>query len=476
MSINAGIYTIGTSVAGSVKDYENLRDFVNDIDLDIGNNTLTGIVLTDNDVGISDLILSVATSVNGLITIASSHDFGATTTPSIISSVAANMRHFVLDGNGNYIVEKLTFNGLGLEVTPTNTGVTERTTIIRRNYVTGTDLGIESMVNIGYSAASGQVKPVYFYDNVVHADMSSSLKLISIKADDDVITESWWENNVYIENNTFIMRGAPLGSQGIFRVTSNNSQYTYTIRNNVAYCEDPTAVCIRDWFPTTTNRATWKFKNCARAGTTSFNDGSLLTEEDCITTGVTSLDFLSTVAGNANIGKIPSTSDFFATGTDTGILITNTSDLDGTAWTAPRAMGAFSGKSPFDDDVMLLGPSTSDPIGNPDDYLQLNPTYDFMGTTVSERQEHRTLSGLLFTYRFREHSRFEIPETFVNSTHRQQIINWFNNNIDLKYIPRADTLNTFFSVRITGTEEPFSQYHEPFFENLYDGIFVLETT
>lgn len=113
------------------------------------------------------------------------------------------------------------------------------------------------------------------------------------------------------------------------------------------------------------------------------------------------------------------------------------------------------------------------PVGS---YINLFLTYDYNFTRTIDRVDMRTQGGALYTYlgsqRFRK---FTLPLTWVNSSDRALVNSWWESGANLRFIEDSTYTGSYYDVRITGNEEPFTKYKEPYFQVYFDGQIVLET-
>ena len=122
---------------------------------------------------------------------------------------------------------------------------------------------------------------------------------------------------------------------------------------------------------------------------------------------------------------------------------------------------------------MLLGVANSS-------YVTLT-NYAGYGYTFTENLDKidiRTKGGTLFSYitPASTYQTFKIPLSFVNSSDRSQINSWFTTATDLRYIEDDSFPNSYYSVRIVGSTNPFNKFLQPFFRQYYEGEIVIETT
>jgi hypothetical protein len=328
-----GSITDGTHPIGIDQEYSNLLLFVLDIANDIGSNTVIGEVRTNNSVGNNHVSLNTITDATGWVIIRSTSDYGGIDTPIIATD--GDTKSFNMGHPGNYLVETIRVNYLNIESTPGSSST--RKTIIRRNIAESDNIdGNPISVYL-----SGGIKPTEVYDNVIYREVDDSVVGLNINANHNDLTTAYWDANIFIENNTVIYKGTGVNPVCI-QVYSNNSGQTYTLRNNIMYCDDDSKNAIRNPY-LQPDDATWKLINCARRGITDVAD---LVEQDCITAGITSADFLSIDIADDDFAKIDPTSDFYAVGVN-DILEDNDLDIMGTPWPpAAPSIGAFSGYIP----------------------------------------------------------------------------------------------------------------------------------
>lgn len=450
-SITSGTYYVD---GGPAPGYTTLKTAVDDIGA-VASNTLEIIVTIANSPG-ANIDFDKETNADGLIWIHSTA-YNYRSNPLIIGGG----KWWQLDGRCNLLIEHIMVNGMSLHYDSPTSGSTGRTHTYRLMFFDRTTNHDPIFPNIDNP---GTPITIEFYGNVILAPDTAS----GARCNDFIIGSGWdgptWTDNIFIENNTFICDKS--FSEAGLTVSGTNINCSFA--NNAIYQSDGATA-----WDNNLSSSTITLNNCARnkalVGT--------ITENDCVANLVAG-DFLSVVLAKVDCGKIIGTSQLYEAGKATGNIPGYTFDIIGQPVSATSpSIGAFSGRvvNPFDADAMILGPATSDPTLTLSGYMQLNPTYDYNENRTSERSEHRSISGQLFTYIYREYTTFEIPETFQNSVHVATIKSWYNSETDLIFIPRADAINTNHNVRIVGDEEPFTQYAEPFFQNKYNGSFTLET-
>jgi hypothetical protein len=104
--------------------------------------------------------------------------------------------------------------------------------------------------------------------------------------------------------------------------------------------------------------------------------------------------------------------------------------------------------------------------------------YGYTFTEELDKKDIRTKGGTLFTYitPASTYNVFKIPLSYVTSSDRAQVNSWFKTGTDLRFIEDDSFPNSYYSVRIVGTREPFTKFPVPFFRQYYEGEIVLETT
>jgi hypothetical protein len=118
-----------------------------------------------------------------------------------------------------------------------------------------------------------------------------------------------------------------------------------------------------------------------------------------------------------------------------------------------------------------LGPATTF-IGS---YITLNPEYDYAFPEIKDQVDHRSLSGVLFSYKFNIIKKFEIPESFVNSSNRSLVNSWWSDNTELALFEDFPDIGSGWKVRIINKEEPYPQFERPYFLTQHKGTLMLET-
>ena len=326
-SIKSGLKTIGQG-----GEFSHMGLFLAAISGDIGDNTLIGQVISDNDIGDNNITLSNITSETGLIQITSNKTFAGF--GSYRTSTTSALKSFVIDGGGNYLIEYQYFEDIAL-LSTSNSVSTRETTV--RNCVIASDK-IQSAGLMQVTLSNG-VKVNKIYNLVLYANTDDSIVLLGINVNDDAVTTAFWNATQFIQNLTLIYRGNGSNPTCV-RVYSNNTGYTYTFRNILMFCENDAKKAIMDPFSGGTG-CTWKLVNCARRGITDFNDPGDLVEQDCIT-GITTGDLLAIDKANDNCAKIGKSSIVYAAGS-IDILPENTVDIIGADWYTFPSIGACSG-------------------------------------------------------------------------------------------------------------------------------------
>ena len=121
-------------------------------------------------------------------------------------------------------------------------------------------------------------------------------------------------------------------------------------------------------------------------------------------------------------------------------------------------------------DILLGVPNSS--------YIVLTDVdYDYSFTTEQERYDIRTKGGSLFSYLMPEstYKRFILPMSFVSSSNQSLVGSWHSTATDLRYIEDSSFANSYYTVRIVGTTQPFTKFVQPYFRQEYEGQLVIET-
>jgi hypothetical protein len=110
-------------------------------------------------------------------------------------------------------------------------------------------------------------------------------------------------------------------------------------------------------------------------------------------------------------------------------------------------------------------------------FIVIEPEYSSTFTKNLQREDLRGREGQLFTYiEAGTFKRFELPWSFVNSSDRSRVNGWWEAGTDLELIIDSTFPSSLYDVRIVESEEPFDSFIRPYFNVLFEGELVLETT
>lgn len=108
--------------------------------------------------------------------------------------------------------------------------------------------------------------------------------------------------------------------------------------------------------------------------------------------------------------------------------------------------------------------------------IDVDPLYDYTFEENIQREDVRTKEGGLITYiQPGTFNRFTLPLTWVTSRDRSFVNSWWRTGADLRFIENTDSPGSFFDVRITGGQEPFTTFVRPYYQQFYAGEIILET-
>lgn len=108
--------------------------------------------------------------------------------------------------------------------------------------------------------------------------------------------------------------------------------------------------------------------------------------------------------------------------------------------------------------------------------ISLKPSYKYDFVKTLNRADLRTRVGALYTYIDEgEFIKFKLPLSWVNSSDRTTITDWWKAGSDLKFIEDSSFPHSFHNVRIVGVDEPFQTYVKPYFRTYFEGALKLET-
>ena len=119
-------------------------------------------------------------------------------------------------------------------------------------------------------------------------------------------------------------------------------------------------------------------------------------------------------------------------------------------------------------------------IGIPNSgYITLDEVagYGYTFNRILDKKDIRTKGGSLFTYitPASGYRSFSIPMTLVASSDVSIVNSFFETGADLRFIEDDTFPNSFYSVRITGVQEPFNKFVQPYFRQFYSGTLTFET-
>lgn len=116
-------------------------------------------------------------------------------------------------------------------------------------------------------------------------------------------------------------------------------------------------------------------------------------------------------------------------------------------------------------------------LGVPGSYIELTPDYSYTFTKVVDRQDIRTKQGGLYTYLGQgSYRKFSLPLSWVSTADRAQVNSWWETATELQWKENGlDFPSSLYTVRITGGEEPFQTFVEPYFQVQFSGTIILET-
>jgi hypothetical protein len=115
-------------------------------------------------------------------------------------------------------------------------------------------------------------------------------------------------------------------------------------------------------------------------------------------------------------------------------------------------------------------------LGPVSSVIELDPDYDYTFELTKVQTDHRTRSGKLFSYKFATYRRFEVPESWVNSSQRTLVNSWWETNTELAFFDDYDTYpQSYWNVRIMNDKEPYPEFIKPYFKQFYSGELILET-
>jgi len=109
------------------------------------------------------------------------------------------------------------------------------------------------------------------------------------------------------------------------------------------------------------------------------------------------------------------------------------------------------------------------------DYVEIHPTYGFIEETVQNKSQNRTMGGQLNSYKLGgEGFRFTIPLTFVNSSIRYDVTDWWRNDFKIAITLNLSSNPESVICGIQNTREPLGARSQ-MQNNLFDGIVFLKS-
>lgn len=104
------------------------------------------------------------------------------------------------------------------------------------------------------------------------------------------------------------------------------------------------------------------------------------------------------------------------------------------------------------------------------------PGYDYERKQTVQRRDLRARAGTLHTYvEPNAYTRFIVPLQWVSAVDRSLVNSWWESGTTLRWVENDDYPGSYYDVRITGTEEPFTGFHAPYGLTQQMGELVLET-
>jgi len=109
-------------------------------------------------------------------------------------------------------------------------------------------------------------------------------------------------------------------------------------------------------------------------------------------------------------------------------------------------------------------------------YTTFVPDYNYERKQTVQRRDLRSRAGTLHTYvEPNAYTRFIVPLQWVSAVDRSLVNSWWESGTTLRWVENDDYPGSYYDVRITGTEEPFTGFHAPYGLTQQMGELVLET-
>ena len=106
--------------------------------------------------------------------------------------------------------------------------------------------------------------------------------------------------------------------------------------------------------------------------------------------------------------------------------------------------------------------------------IPIFPDWTFHGGKISIDSSHRTQDGTSFLYRWGFFRRYSMRLSFVNSSERNRMAEWWENQEELAFTFDSSLTESTIICRIVNDAQPMTEYIEPY-DDLFQGEVRLES-
>lgn len=105
--------------------------------------------------------------------------------------------------------------------------------------------------------------------------------------------------------------------------------------------------------------------------------------------------------------------------------------------------------------------------------VDIDPTWDYKEIGRKIESRHRVRSGRSYVYKWGQFSKYEVPVTYVSSSFKFTVNDYWINNTDLLFM-EVGIITSISSVRVTNKVVPIGSFVAPY-TDLFLGTINLET-